>query len=198
MRAALYAIRSFGRELRSGEVIVLLAAVALAVAALTAVGFLTDRIGRAVARQANEVLAADLRLRGPDPVPIQWRDAAREHGLQTAETQTFPSVVFAGDSSALATIKAVSDDYPLRGNVRIADKLFGEQKIVDDIPTPGTVWADGALLARLGLTVGEDISSPRAWWRNRLLKIFLAFILTTLGSIVGTWVGGVEIVGNLF
>jgi pheromone shutdown-related protein TraB len=47
-------------------------------------------------------------------------------------------------------------------------------------------------------TVGEDISSPRAWWRNRLLKIFLAFILTTLGSIVGTWVGGVEIVGNLF
>ena len=33
-----------------------LLSVALAVAALTAVGFLTDRIGRAVARQANEVL----------------------------------------------------------------------------------------------------------------------------------------------
>ena len=47
-------------------------------------------------------------------------------------------------------------------------------------------------------TVGEEISSPRGWWRNRLLKIFLAFILTTLGSIVGTWVGGIEIVGNLF
>ena len=48
MKAVIYALRSFGRELRSGEVIVLLAAVALAVAALTAVGFLTDRIGRAV------------------------------------------------------------------------------------------------------------------------------------------------------
>jgi len=46
--------------------------------------------------------------------------------------------------------------------------------------------------------VGEDIGKPTAWWRNRLLKIFLAFILTTLGSLVGTWVGGVEIVGNLF
>ena len=158
MRAALYAVRSFGRELRSGEVIVLLAAVALAVAALTAVGFLTDRIGRAVARQANEVLAADLRLRGPDPVPIEWRDAAHEHGLQTAETQTFPSVVFAGNSSALATIKGVSDGYPLRGSVRIADRLFGEQKVVEHIPSPGTVWADGALLARLGLSVGDDIS----------------------------------------
>ncbi len=46
--------------------------------------------------------------------------------------------------------------------------------------------------------VGEEMSSLRSWWRNRLLKIFLAFILTTLGSIIGTWVGGIEIVGNLF
>ena len=47
-------------------------------------------------------------------------------------------------------------------------------------------------------SVGADMSSPRAWWRNRLLKIFLVFILTTLGSVIGTWVGGIEIVGNLF
>jgi putative ABC transport system permease protein len=158
VKAVVYALRSFGRELRSGEVIVLLAAVALAVAALTAVGFLTDRIGRAVARQANEVLAADLRLRSPDPLPSRWSDIAREYGLLTAETQRFPSVVFAGDESALATIKAVSDNYPLRGSVRIADRLFGEQRVVDHIPAPGTVWADSALLARLGLSVGDYIS----------------------------------------
>ena len=48
MKAVIYALRSFGRELRSGEAIVLLIAIALAVAALTAVGFLTDRSGRAV------------------------------------------------------------------------------------------------------------------------------------------------------
>lgn len=47
-------------------------------------------------------------------------------------------------------------------------------------------------------TVGEDIGRPSMWWSNRLLKIFLVFILTTLGSIVGTWVGGIEVVGNLF
>ena len=78
MRAVVYALRSFGRELRSGEVLVLLAAVGLAVAALTAVGFLTDRIGKAVARQANEVLAADLRLRSQAPVPQVWRELAEE------------------------------------------------------------------------------------------------------------------------
>ncbi len=158
MKATLFALRSFGRELRSGEVVVLVAAIALAVAALTAVGFLTDRIGKAVARQANEVLAADLRLRSPDPIPAQWREAAQVHGLSTAETQTFPSVVYAGDLSALVTIKGVSDGYPLRGRVRVSDQLFAEQREVDGIPKTGNVWADGALMARLGVSVGDSLS----------------------------------------
>lgn len=158
MKAIVFALRSFGRELRSGEVLVLLAAVALAVAALTAVGFLTDRIGKAVARQANEVLAADLRLRSQLPIPDSWRDKAEELGLQTAETNRFPSVVFAADLSALATIKAVSSNYPLRGNVRVADALFGEQRVVDSIPARGAVWADGALLARVDADVGDRLT----------------------------------------
>lgn len=47
-------------------------------------------------------------------------------------------------------------------------------------------------------TVSDDISSPSAWWRSRLLRIMLVFILTTLGSLLGTYVGGVEIISNLF
>jgi putative ABC transport system permease protein len=99
MKALTFAMRSFGRELRSGEVVVLLSAVILAVAALTAVGFLTDRIGKAVERQANEVLAADLRLRSQDPIPDAWRDLAAEYELRTADMVSFPTVVFAGDES---------------------------------------------------------------------------------------------------
>ncbi len=155
MKAVIFALRSFGRELRSGEVLVLLAAVGLAVAALTAVGFLTDRIGKAVARQANEVLAADLRLRSQVPVPDDWREMADGYGLQTADTMSFPSVVFHGDDSALSTILAVSDLYPLRGTMRIGGELFGEQQGVDAIPARGEVWADGSLLARVGADVGD-------------------------------------------
>jgi putative ABC transport system permease protein len=158
VKAIAFAFRGFGRELRSGEVMVLLAAVALAVGALTAVGFLTDRIGKAVARQANEVLAADLRLRSQEPIPDTWRAKAEEFELRTAETTTFPSVVFAGDLSALATIKAVSASYPLRGNVRVSDTLFGEQRVVEGIPPRGEIWADGALLARVDADVGDRIT----------------------------------------
>jgi len=47
-------------------------------------------------------------------------------------------------------------------------------------------------------TVGEDIATAKGWWTNRLLRILLVFLLTTLGSVIGTWVGGYEIVSNLF
>ncbi|MEM8816589.1 MAG: FtsX-like permease family protein [Pseudomonadota bacterium] len=166
MSAFRYAIRSFGRELRSGEVLVLLAAVTLAVAALTAVSFLTDRIGKAVARQANEVLAADLRLRSAEAIPDEWRALAADFALETSDTLAFPSVVFPGSESpmstsgsgALATIKAVDDAYPLRGAMRTSADLFTEQREVDTVPARGEVWADAALLARLDGKVGGTLA----------------------------------------
>ena len=47
-------------------------------------------------------------------------------------------------------------------------------------------------------SVGSDIGRLRGWWQNRLLRIFLVFILTGLGSSIGTWVGGYRIFTNLF
>jgi pheromone shutdown-related protein TraB len=47
-------------------------------------------------------------------------------------------------------------------------------------------------------SVGEDIATLRGWWHSRLLRVFLVFILTTLGSLIGTWVGGSVIVSNMF
>jgi pheromone shutdown-related protein TraB len=45
---------------------------------------------------------------------------------------------------------------------------------------------------------GDDIGTFKGWWRNRLLRLFLVFILTGIGSAIGTWVGGYEIFSNLF
>ena len=47
-------------------------------------------------------------------------------------------------------------------------------------------------------TVADDVSRARAWWGSRLLRILLVFVLTTIGSLLGTYVGGIEIVSNLF
>jgi len=157
MKTAAFAFTALRREARSGELIVLAAALAIAVTSLTAIGFLTDRIAQAVSLQAAEVLAADIRLRSAREMDEATLASGRELGLETAETLTFPSVVFAGERNALATIKAVGPGYPLRGAVRIAEEIFGAERTVDGLPPPGAVWADDALLARIGARVGERV-----------------------------------------
>jgi pheromone shutdown-related protein TraB len=47
-------------------------------------------------------------------------------------------------------------------------------------------------------TVSDEIASLRCWWSNRLLRLFLAFLLPTLGSLIGTGVGGSRILSSLF
>ena len=46
--------------------------------------------------------------------------------------------------------------------------------------------------------VSADIVSFTGWWHNRLLRIFLVFLLTGFGSAIGTWVGGYKIFSTLF
>ena len=47
-------------------------------------------------------------------------------------------------------------------------------------------------------SVSDDAGRPSGWWRNRLLRVMLVFLLSTLGSVIGTWLGAYEIVSNLF
>ncbi|MFQ3334108.1 MAG: putative ABC transport system permease protein, partial [Woeseiaceae bacterium] len=158
MKLLVFALRAFYRQIRSGEVVVLIVAISLAVASLTAVGFLTDRISTSIERQANELLAADLRIRSPEEIPATWIEIASEQGLDVALSQSFPTVVYAGSKSALATIKAVSNNYPLRGKVRISKTQYGDEYVAHSIPNENSVWVDSALLSRLKAKIGDFIS----------------------------------------
>src|ERR1700726_2692254 len=119
VRALRLALRTLAREWRSGELGVLLLALIVAVGALTGVGFLVSRISTAVASQAVEVLAADIRLGSPRPIRQGYVEEATRRGLQTAQTTSLISVVFNGDTSQLTNIHAVTAGYPLRGRLLI-------------------------------------------------------------------------------
>ncbi|MFZ1447161.1 MAG: ABC transporter permease, partial [Candidatus Dechloromonas phosphoritropha] len=110
--------RLLGRELRSGELRLLLAALVVAVAAVTAVGFFTDRVRLALEQEARQLIGGDLLLLSDHPWSAPIRDEAVRRGLLTAETVGFPSMVLAGGQAQLADIKAVSSTYPLRGMLR--------------------------------------------------------------------------------
>jgi len=58
------------------------------------------------------------------------------------------------------------------------------------------LWAQPPKVSDFG-TIGDDLSIPLRWWQSRLLRIFLVFVLTTLGSLLGTWGGGYGVLRNL-
>jgi putative ABC transport system permease protein len=152
-----FALRNLWRDLKSGELSVLLLALTVAVLSLTAVGFFTSRIAQGVRAQATEVLAADLRLESANPIPPRYFDEARTRGLKVAQVVQFPTAIFNGDVSQLAAVNAVTPSYPLRGHVKVADAPFGASHSTDRVPQSGEAWVDARIVARLKITVGEAL-----------------------------------------
>jgi putative ABC transport system permease protein len=157
MKALRLALLALARDAKSGELRVLLLALLVAVSALTAVGFFTSRVSRAVDQQAGEVLAADLKLQAATKIDREYLRLAAAAGLKTAELATFPSVVFRGEDSSLSAIRAVSATYPLRGRVKVAPAPFEKGQEIDGIPGPGEVWPEPRIMAQLGVNVGDRI-----------------------------------------
>jgi putative ABC transport system permease protein len=145
------------RDWKAGETVVLLVALLVAVAAMSAVGFFTDRVRQAVSQQAGEALAADLRLESDYPIDPELTERALARELAIAEVVNFRSVVLAGSASSLADVRGVTSGYPLRGEVRIADGLAAQPYTAAGVPAPGEVWAEPSLLARLGAQVGDSV-----------------------------------------
>lgn len=150
--------RSGLRDWRAGETGLLLASLIVAVAATTSVGFLTDRVAKLMRSQAGEVLAADLRVDSRSALPDRYRSEGDARGLQRTEVMDFPSVILAGERSALAAVKGAGEGYPLRGRHRVSDALFGAQSTTTERPAPGEVWLSPRLLISLEVEVGERVA----------------------------------------
>ena len=153
--------RSLLRDLRAGELRLLIVAVTLAVAALTAVGFFADRLKGGLQRDAGRLLGGDAVVRSDDVTPAAFIAKARALGLQSVSTVTFPTMGRArdeeGGQAKLVAFKGVPEGYPLRGAMKVSDSLDGAGQDTRDIPAPGTAWADASLLDALGLQLGQTL-----------------------------------------
>ncbi len=146
------------RDWRAGELRLLALALLLAVAAISSVGFLVDRVHQGLKRDGAVVLGGDAVLESDHPIDARWQSTSQRLGLRSAQSASFPSMASAEDASArttLVAVKAVSDSYPLQGAVRIGDA--DTPRAVDGGPVKGTVWVDPAVLQRLGLAVGQSL-----------------------------------------
>ena len=164
--------RNLWRDFRSGELNLLIISVVLAVAALTAVGFFSDRLQAGLWRDARQLLGGDAVVVSDKPTPANFQKKAEVLGLKTNATLSFPSMARADDAKGgetkLVALKAVSEGYPLRGQMSLLN-LQGSDAIKPDlskshpakptreVPQPGQAWIDPALLEVLNLQMGDAL-----------------------------------------
>src|SRR6185369_6334561 len=85
--------RTLWRDLRAGELRLLIMAVTLAVAALTAIGFFADRLKDGLTRDTHQLLNGDAVIANDNPTPQAFIDRARSLGLQSVVTLSFPTIM---------------------------------------------------------------------------------------------------------
>jgi putative ABC transport system permease protein len=150
------------RDWRAGELRILAMALVVAVASVTSVGFFADRVGRALVRDAHQLLGADLVMVADHP----WRRGVAEEiarrGLQRAEAVTFISMAINGDNAQLAGVKAVTENYPLRGRLRIAPAVNAPDGPASAGPARGEIWIEERLVTALAAPVGSTLRLGKA------------------------------------
>ncbi len=172
MKGIRLGLNQLKQDWRAGELTVLALALVIAVASLTSVSFFTSRIHSALESQASALLGGDLLLSSRDPISEERLQQLRGLDLEVANTISFPTMAIANDNSQLVSLKAVSTNYPLRGNHRISYELFAADQVVEGGPAVGTVWVGSRMLTALGIRVGETL-----YIGNRQLKV--AAVLTS-------------------
>lgn len=153
--------RTLWRDVRSGELRLLILAVTLAVAALTAVGFFADRLQGGLQRDARQLLGGDAVISSDNPPPEAFEAQARALGLQIVHTLGFPTMARAsevqGGAAKLVALKVVEPGYPLRGSLRVSTAADGPDAPTKDTPAKGKAWVDAPLLEAIGLNVGDTL-----------------------------------------
>jgi putative ABC transport system permease protein len=157
----MFSLRMLFRSWRGGELSLILWALVLAVAVVTSVSLLAERIERALTQESSSFLAADLVVRSSKEADPEWLDEANKRDIHTARLMSFASIVFYGDDLHLASIKAVEPSYPLRGSIKRSLIPFSrDPNVIESVnfgPAEGEVWVDARLLPLLNVNLGDSI-----------------------------------------
>ena len=145
------------RDIRSGEMGLLLIALVVAVGTVTSISLFVDRLHQALIQESANFLAADRQISSSNPMPEAFLRELGERDLVHTQTMVFPSMVFVGDANQLVSVKAVSREYPLRGTLIVSDEPFVRGYPTDNVPPPGEVWLDSRLFPALNVELGQGI-----------------------------------------
>lgn len=156
------AMRLLKRDWHGGELRLLSLALVMSVTSVTGIALFTDRLEKALLLESANMLAADRIVSGRGTLPVEVLEEGQSRGLRTAETLSFTSMAFSERGNLLVAAKAVTDNYPLRGDVIIADAPFVRGSPIQSGPPQGEVWLESRALPALGIEVGDSVSVGEA------------------------------------
>ena len=154
--------RLFKHEAKRGELSIILFAIILSVAAVLSLSLFSERLQGALTDRSAEFIAADRQLSARAPLDPEWVSAAHNYNLATALQTSTRSMAFANDELALVDLRAVSEDYPLKGTIKLAPELFATGVATNHIPASGEAWMDSRLFQLLGVSLGDNIELGEA------------------------------------
>lgn len=151
------ALRLLWRDARSGELSLLVIALIIAVSSSTAISLFADRLHRTMNTQAAEFLAADLVITSSSLIPTPWLEKAEALNLKQARTAEFSTVLLENEEVLLAGVKAVSNNYPLRGYLKTIETDYTKESLKTQGPAMGEAWVDKRVLSALKLELGNAL-----------------------------------------
>lgn len=149
--------RLFKHEARRGELTIILFAIILSVAAVLSLSLFSERLQGALVERSSQFIAADSQLGSRKPISEAWLAEAQSIGLNTAEQVSTRSMAFGEQQMSLVDLRAVSAQYPLKGEIQVANKPFGTPVAIDKTPAPGEIWLDSRLFQLLDVSIGDTV-----------------------------------------
>ncbi|WP_231295759.1 FtsX-like permease family protein [Colwellia sp. PAMC 21821] len=150
-------LRLLHHELRRGELTIIFLAIVLAVATVFSLTGFSGQIKHAIVANSTNTIGADRVLRMSSEIDLSIIEKSQSLAIKSARKIETESMAFAGDNMLLSELDAVSDTYPLRGELRVKTSLSQTESTVVNAPSPGSVWVEPSVLSRLNVEIGDII-----------------------------------------
>ncbi|SDH00712.1 putative ABC transport system permease protein [Vibrio xiamenensis] len=140
-------------EIRHGQLWPVSIALTLIIACIFALTALTERMEQVVVKQGKTALTADSVFTSNNPLPGALLASVETHKLTNAQRVQFQTMAFSDNGMKLISVKAVTNNYPLQGTLRLSDGNNDFSHV-----EPGQLWLDERLFSQLDVKIGDAVT----------------------------------------
>ena len=114
----------FWRELKSGQLNMMILALILAITCVSGIGLFTDRLEKALQLQTAEFLGGELKFESSQEISSDNLEVIKRLDLNQTKMVLFASVIASQSEMQFSSIKVVDSSYPLAGQLQLEPPYY--------------------------------------------------------------------------